>query len=240
MIEIIPAIDLIDGKCVRLTHGDFSKKTVYSGDPVDTAKQFEAAGLKRLHIVDLDGARTGRPANMGVLKSIAVATSLIIDYGGGLRNANGIAEAFAAGASMVNIGSLAAREPDTFISWLDMFGPQRILLGADSKDGFVAVDGWQTETNITIFGYLADLASKGVTSAFVTDIASDGAMAGPATDLYRRIRSELPSLGLIASGGVRSVADIDELDAIGCTGVIIGKALYEGRINPEDLAKYVG
>ena len=240
MIEIIPAIDLIDGKCVRLTHGDFSKKTVYSGDPVDTAKQFEAAGLKRLHIVDLDGARTGRPANMGVLKSIADATSLIIDYGGGLRYADDIAEAFAAGASMVNIGSLAAREPDTFISWLDMFGPQRILLGADSKDGFVAVDGWQAQTNITIFGCLADLVSKGVGSAFVTDIASDGAMAGPATRLYQQIRTELPSLGLIASGGVRSVADIDELDAIGCTGVIVGKALYEGRINAEDLAKYAG
>ncbi len=240
MIEIIPAIDLIDGKCVRLTHGDFSRKTVYSGDPVDTAKQFEAAGLKRLHIVDLDGARTGRPANIDVLKLIADATSLTIDYGGGLRSANDIAEAFAAGASMVNIGSLAAREPSTFIGWLSQFGPDRILLGADSKAGFVAVDGWQTATSIFLFDYLAHLTSKGVASAFVTDIASDGALGGPATPLYRKIRSELPSLGLIASGGVRSVADIDELDAIGCTGVIIGKALYEGNITPEDLAKYVG
>ena len=240
MIEIIPAIDLIDGKCVRLTHGDFSRKTVYSGDPVDTAKQFEAAGLRRLHVVDLDGARTGRPANIEVLKRIADATSLIIDYGGGLRSPNDIAEAFAAGASMVNIGSLAAREPDTFIGWLGTFGPDRILLGADSKDGFVAVDGWQTETKISIFSYLAEFAAKGVGSAFVTDIASDGAMAGPATRLYQQIRTELPALGLIASGGVRSVADIDELDAIGCTGVIIGKALYEGNMKPEDLAKYAG
>ncbi len=240
MIKIIPAIDLIDGKCVRLTHGDFSRKTVYSGDPVDTAKQFEAAGLKRLHVVDLDGARTGRPANIGVLKRIADATYLIIDYGGGLRTANDIAEAFAAGASIVNIGSLAAREPETFISWLGLFGAERMLLGADSREGFVALDGWQTETKISIFDYLTDLAFEGVTSAFVTDIASDGAMTGPATQLYRRIRSELPALNLIASGGVRSVADIDELDAIGCTGVIIGKALYEGKIKPEDLAKYVG
>jgi phosphoribosylformimino-5-aminoimidazole carboxamide ribotide isomerase len=240
MIEIIPAIDLIDGKCVRLTHGDFSRKTVYSGDPVKTAKQFEAAGLKRLHVVDLDGARTGRPGNIDVLKRIADTTSLIIDYGGGLRTSNDIAEAFAAGASIINIGSLAAREPETFIGWLNLFGAEHMLLGADSREGFVAVDGWQTDTKISIFNYLAEMASQGVTSAFVTDIASDGALAGPATQLYRRIRSELPALGLIASGGVRSVADIDELDAIGCTGVIIGKALYEGNITPEDLAKYAG
>ncbi len=239
MIEIIPAIDLIDGKCVRLTHGDFSRKTVYSADPVDTAKQFEAAGLKRLHVVDLDGARTGRPGNIDVLKRIADATSLTIDYGGGLRTSNDIAEAFAAGASIVNIGSLAARDPDIFIGWLNLFGAERMLLGADSRDGFVAVDGWQTDTKISIFNYLADMASQGVTSAFVTDIASDGAMAGAATQLYRRIRSELPALDLIASGGVRSVADIDELDSFGCTGIIIGKALYEGNIRPEDLAKYV-
>ncbi len=240
MIEIIPAIDLIDGKCVRLTHGDFSRKTVYSDDPVETAERFEAAGLRRLHVVDLDGARTGRPANMGVLKRIVDATSLTIDYGGGLRSANDIAEAFAAGASIVNIGSLAAREPETFIGWLELFGPDRMLLGADSRDGFVAVDAWQTDTKISIFKYLADLAAKGVTAAFVTDIASDGAMAGPAVQLYRQVRSELPALALIASGGVRSVADIDELDSIGCTGVIIGKAFYEGNITPEDLAKYAG
>src|SRR5688500_9479798 len=240
MIEIIPAIDLIDGKCVRLTHGDFSRKTVYSGNPVDTAKQFEAAGLRRLHVVDLDGARTGRPVNIDVLRRIADATSLIIDYGGGLRSENDIAEAFAAGAAMVNIGSLAVREPDKFICWLDGFGLKRILLGADSKEGFVAVDGWQTETKISIFDYLADLSSKGVASAFVTDIACDGAMAGPALQLYRRIRSELSGLALIASGGVRSLADIDELDAIGFMGVIVGKALYEGNIKPEELTKYVG
>lgn len=240
MIEIIPAIDLIDSICVRLTQGDFSRKTVYSGDPVDTARQFEAAGLKRLHLVDLDGARTGRPANIDVLKRIANATSLIIDYGGGLRSANDIVDAFAAGASMVNIGSLAVREPDTLIGWLDRFGGDRILLGADSKDEFVAVDGWQTGTNISIFGYLARLASQGVSSAFVTDITSDGAMAGPATQLYIRIRSELPELDLIASGGVRSLSDIDDLETIGCRGVIIGKALYEGKIKLEGLAKYAG
>jgi phosphoribosylformimino-5-aminoimidazole carboxamide ribotide isomerase len=230
MIEIIPAIDLIDGKCVRLTQGDFSRKTVYSGDPVDAAKQFEAAGLKRLHLVDLDGARTGHPANVDVLGRIAEATSLIIDYGGGLRSANDIVEAFAAGASMVNIGSVAVRERDTFIGWLDRFGADRILLGADSKNDYVAVDGWQTGTNISIFGYLASLASRGVASAFVTDITSDGAMSGPATQLYSRISSELPDLDLIASGGVRSLSDIDDLETIGCRGVIIGKALYEGKI----------
>ena len=240
MIKIIPAIDLIDGKCVRLTHGDFSQKTVYSGDPVQTAMQFEAVGLKRLHVVDLDGARTGRPANVDVLKRIADATSLIIDYGGGLRSAENVEEAFAAGASIVNIGSLAARKPETFLGWLDRFGADRILLGADSRDGLVAVNGWQTDTDLSLFDYLASLASRGVTSAFVTDIASDGAMSGPATDLYKRIRSELPALGLIASGGVRSVSDINGLDAIGCTGVIIGKALYEGNIITEDLAQCAG
>jgi phosphoribosylformimino-5-aminoimidazole carboxamide ribotide isomerase len=238
MIEIIPAIDLIDGKCVRLTHGDFSRKTVYSGDPVQTARQFEDAGIKRLHVVDLDGARTGTPANVGVLKRIADVTSLIIDYGGGLRSAEDVEAAFAYGAAIVNIGSLAAREPETFLGWLDRFGADRILLGADSRDGRVAVNGWQTDTELSIIEYLASLAGRGVTSAFVTDIASDGAMSGPAIDLYKRIRSELPALGLIASGGVRSVSDIDELDAIGCTGVIIGKALYEENISMEDLAKY--
>lgn len=240
MIEIIPAMDLMGGKCVRLTQGDFLRQTVYSDDPLDTAKRFEAAGLKRLHMVDLDGARSGTPANLHVLKRVASATSLIIDYGGGVKDETDVAAVFGAGASIINVGSIAVRQPESFLGWLEKFGSEKFLLGADAQGSKVAIDGWQTSTKVPILAFLRDFAERGVTRAFVTDIASDGAMAGPALKLYHKILRAVQEIDLIASGGVRSIDDIDELESIGCSGVIIGRALYENTIKLEDLAKYAG
>lgn len=238
MIEIIPAMDLIGGKCVRLTQGDFLRETVYSDDPLTVAKRFEAAGLTRLHMVDLDGARSGSPANLHVLRHVASGTSLTIDYGGGIKSETDISAVFDAGGSIANIGGLAVRQPELFLGWVDKFGGEKILLGADTKNGKVAIDGWQTVTAIPILAYLRNFAERGVTDVFVTDIASDGGMAGPSIKLYRQIMLAVHEIDLIASGGVRSTGDIDELQRIGCKGVIIGKALYERSINLEDLAKY--
>ena len=240
MIEIIPAMDLIDGKCVRLTQGDFSQKKIYSDDPLEVAKGFEDAGLKRLHIVDLDGARTGTSANLSVLERVAAGTKLTIDFGGGVRTETDVEAILAAGASIVNIGSLAVKEPETFFKIVERFGGDKILLGADSRTGKVSINGWQTDTEVPILALLLKFASKGVTNAFVTDIELDGAMNGPSFQLYRRIKSAVGEIRLIASGGVRSIEDIDELERIGCSGVILGKSLYEKTIELEELAKYVG
>jgi phosphoribosylformimino-5-aminoimidazole carboxamide ribotide isomerase len=240
MIEIIPAMDLIGGKCVRLTQGDFSQKTVYSEDPLETARRFEDAGLRRLHMVDLDGARTGAPANLDVLEKVASGTKLTIDFSGGLKTARDVAAVFDTGAAIATVGSVAVRQPELFLSWVDKFGSDKILLGADARDGKVAIDGWQTETTTPVVAFLKDFATRGVTNAFVTDIASDGAMKGPAFGLYRQVIAAIAEIDLIASGGVTSVTDIDELHRIGCSGVIVGKALYEQNINLEDLAKYAG
>lgn len=240
MIEIIPALDLIDGECVRLTHGDFGQKTVYSRKPLEVAKRFEAAGLNRLHMVDLDGAKRGKPANLHVLEVVAGGTNLQIDFGGGIKSEADITDVFSAGAAMVNIGSLAVKEPETFLAWVKKYGGDKILLGADTRKGKVAINGWQTETEKWILEMLRDFAGRGVANVFVTDIDHDGAMAGPSIELYRQIVKLRPSIKLIASGGVRSIDDIDELIEIGCRGVIVGKAIYEGRIKLEDLNKYVG
>lgn len=238
MIEIIPAIDLIDGKCVRLTHGDFARKTVYSADPLEVARRFESLGLRRLHMVDLDGARMGKPANLAVLERVAAGTGLAIDFGGGIKTGSDLEAVFAAGAAIANIGSLAVKRPDAFLAWLDEYGGKRILLGADCKGERLAVDGWRTETDVSIFDFLKDMNSRGVNEAFVTDIGRDGAMAGPSIELYERIVALLPGLELIASGGVSSIGDVEELGKIGCRGVIVGKAIYEGRIAEEELARY--
>ena len=240
MIEIIPAMDVMGGRCVRLTRGDFDRKTEYAGDPVEVAKRFEDAGLRRLHVVDLDGARLGTPQNLDVLERVSVATTLKIDFGGGLRTPENIDSAFAAGADIVNIGSTAAKRPDKFFRWADRYGPDKFLVGADARDGKIAVDGWRTQTEIDLVEFLSGLVTRGINKAFVTDIALDGAMAGPSVNLYRKIRNSCPDLGLIASGGVRSVEDIDELERIGCSGVIVGKALYEGGLDLRELRKYVG
>ena len=240
MIEIIPAMDLIGGKCVRLTQGNFSRKTVYSDDPLETAKRFEAAGLRRLHMVDLDGARTGAPMNLHVLKRVASRTSLTIDFSGGLKTDVDVAAVFETGAAIVTVGSVAVNQPELFLFWVEKCGSDKMLLGADSRGGKVAINGWQTDTTTPVLAFLRNFAERGVTNAFVTDIASDGAMSGPAFKLYRQIKAAINEIDLIASGGVTSIEDIDELERIGCSGVIVGKALYEQNIKLEDLAKYAG
>ena len=239
MIEIIPAIDLIGGKCVRLRHGDFAQKTVYSDDPVETAKRFADAGIRRLHMVDLDGAKSGEPANIDVLEDVADAVNLSIDFGGGIKTESDVKRVFDAGAEMVNLGSVAVTAEDDFFEWLDHFGTDSILLGADVREGKRAIKGWQETTEIELIPFLAEYHSRGVEQAFVTDIASDGAMRGPAVRLYKEIDLAVPGLKLIASGGVSSIGDIDDLEQMGCSGVIIGKAIYEGSIKLEELARYV-
>ena len=236
MIEIIPAIDLIAGRCVRLSQGDFTTETVYSDDPVAVARSFSDAGITRLHMVDLDGARRGAVANLPVLEKVARDTGLIIDFGGGIKTYDDLKAVFDAGASMAAIGSLAVRSPDTFSRWIDAHGAQRFLLGADVRDARVAINGWKDTTDTDVIEFLTTYEKLGVTRAFVTDIAKDGLLSGPSIELYRRILSELPDIELIASGGVSSLNDILALNAIGCSGVIVGKAIYEGRVTLKDLA----
>ena len=240
MIEIIPAIDIIGGKCVRLSQGDFSRPTVYSDDPVAVAEMFESAGLKRLHLVDLDGAKCGRISNLEVLEAIARNTDLKIDFGGGVKTMDDLIAIFDAGASMAAIGSVAGSEPDKFTEWLKHFGGDKFLLGADVKEGNVAINGWQTRTELEIVSFLSGHFARGVRQVFVTDIAKDGILDGPSIELYKRILQALPGLNLIASGGVSRLGDIVELEEIGCHGAIIGKAIYEGKIPLKDLAEYNG
>lgn len=237
MIEIIPAIDLIDGKCVRLSQGDFSQKKIYRENPLETAQEFENAGLKRLHIVDLDGAKNGRVTNLKVLETIAENTNLTIDFGGGIKTDEDIQSVFDAGAQMASIGSVAVKNAEKFFAWLEKYGGEKILLGADVKGEKLAINGWQTETEIEIIPFLREYAAKGVTQTFVTDISKDGLLQGSSNELYAKILREIPAVKLIASGGVSKIEDVDELEKIGCSGVIIGKAIYEGRIKLEDLAK---
>jgi phosphoribosylformimino-5-aminoimidazole carboxamide ribotide isomerase len=239
MIEIIPAIDLIEGKCVRLQQGDFAQKKVYSENPLDVAKQFEDAGIRRLHVVDLDGARTGKIANLAVLETIAAETNLIVDFGGGIKRRADVENVFAAGAQIVTVGSLAVKEPETFAAWLAEFGGERILLGADARGGKIAVNGWQTTTEIDLIEFLRDWFQKGVRQAFCTDIAKDGLLQGASLGLYKQIHAALPDLNLIASGGVSSMRDVFELDEAGCCGgVIVGKAIYEGKISFAEISEY--
>jgi phosphoribosylformimino-5-aminoimidazole carboxamide ribotide isomerase len=235
MIEIIPAIDLIDGKCVRLTQGNFARKKIYNENPLEVAKEFEAVGLKRLHVVDLDGAKNGRITNLKLLERIARGTRLTIDFGGGIKSDVDIQAVFDAGAAMASVGSVAVKNADKFFSWLARFGGEKILLGADVKNGKLAVNGWQTVTDLDIQPFLQDYFAKGATQVFCTDISKDGLLEGSAVELYERILASVPKLKLIASGGVRSVADILELERIGCAGVIIGKAIYEGTIKLGEL-----
>jgi phosphoribosylformimino-5-aminoimidazole carboxamide ribotide isomerase len=240
MIQVIPAIDMMDGKCVRLTRGDYTRQSVYADDPLDAALQFEAVGIKRLHVVDLDGAKAGTPMNLRTLERIAEGTGLIIDHGGGIKSDDDLSAVFNAGAAIANIGSVAVRDRERFMGWIDRYGSDRFLLGADSRNRMVAIDGWQTVLDLSVIDLLRDYCSKGVRSAFVTDIDRDGAMSGPATELYRSIIASVPDIDLIASGGVSSLADIETLDRIGCSAVIVGKALYEGQIQLGELTKYAG
>ncbi len=235
MFEIIPAIDLIDGKCVRLSQGDFNRKIIYNENPLNVAKEFESAGLKRLHIVDLDGAKNGKVTNLNVLETIAANTNLTIDFGGGIKTGEDINSVFDAGAEMASIGSIALKNTKKFFAWIEKFGSKKILLGADVRNEKVAINGWQTETEIEILPFLKDYFAKGVTQAFVTDIAKDGLLQGSANALYAKILGEIPDLKLIASGGVSCLEDIEEIEKIGCAGVIVGKAFYEGKIELKSL-----
>ena len=237
MIEIIPAIDLIDGKCVRLAQGDFARSKIYHENPLDAAKMFEDAGLKRLHVVDLDGAKSGRLVNLKTLETIARATNLTIDFGGGIKTDADIEAVFDAGAAIAGIGSIAVKEPEKFFAWLEKYGGERVLLGADVKGKNLAINGWQTATDIEILQFLQRYFARGVAQAFVTDISKDGLLKGAGVELYAEIRREIPGLKLIASGGVSSIDDIEKLEKIGCAGAIVGKAIYEGRIGIEELGK---
>ena len=237
---IIPAIDIIQGKCVRLTKGDYAQQIIYNDNPVEVAKQFEAAGIKRLHIVDLDGAKAGSIVNLKVLENVAAATDLVIDFGGGVKTIQDVSNIFNAGAAMVTIGSLAVKQPALLEEWLMEFGTEQFLIGADVLDGKIKISGWLEDGGINIFDFIGKMLSLGVTNIFCTDIAKDGVMEGPSVDLYKNILEQHPEINLIASGGVSKIDDIMVLDALGCTGAIVGKAIYEGKVplNPlKDLSE---
>lgn len=234
-IELIPAIDIIDGKCVRLTKGDYGQKKVYNEDPVAQAKEFERLGMKRLHVVDLDGAKARHVVNIDVLRSITTATDLKVDFGGGIKGDDDIEKAFAAGASLVTIGSVAVSQPDTFMKWLDQYGADKIILGADVRNGFVSINGWKEDTKEELLPFLSRYVKAGVRNVLCTEISRDGTLSGPSTELYRKVMEAFPGIHLVASGGVGCDEDIVELDLAGVPAVVFGKAWYEGRINLEKL-----
>ncbi|MDR1332186.1 MAG: 1-(5-phosphoribosyl)-5-[(5-phosphoribosylamino)methylideneamino] imidazole-4-carboxamide isomerase [Tannerella sp.] len=238
MIELIPAIDLIGGKCVRLTQGDYAAATVYGDDPLDVARSLEDHGIRRLHVVDLDGAREGHIVNYRVLERLALRTSLAIDFGGGLKSDRDVEIAFERGARMVTGGSIAVREPERFLAWLARYGSDKIILGADARDGRIAINGWQDTTDEALLPFVASYFDRGIRTVICTDIGRDGMLQGPATALYGEIRESLPDVFLIASGGIGSIGDIERLDAAGIPAVIFGKALYEGRIRLKDLVRF--
>jgi phosphoribosylformimino-5-aminoimidazole carboxamide ribotide isomerase len=237
-LQIIPAIDIIDGKCVRLTQGDYGRKTVYNDDPLDMAKQFEAAGLRRLHLVDLDGAKAGKVTNRKVLEAIVKGTSLVIDFGGGIKTEEDLQLVFESGAAFATIGSLAVKNETLFSAWLEKYGAEKFLLGADVKEEKIAIGGWLETTDIGIVDFIRKYKTKGITQLFCTDVSKDGKLEGPSLDLYRQILAEFPGLFFIASGGVSSISDLEALEKIGCGGAIIGKAIYEGRIALAELSKF--
>lgn len=234
-IELIPAIDIIDGKCVRLTKGDYGQKKVYNDDPVAQAKEFEKLGMKRLHVVDLDGAKAKHVVSVDVLRGITAATGLKVDFGGGIKSDDDIEKAFAAGASLVTIGSIAVSQPDTFMIWLDRYGADKVILGADVRNGLVSINGWKEDTSEKLLPFLARYVKAGVKNVLCTEISRDGTLSGPSTDLYREVMEAFPGIHLIASGGVGRNEDIIELDEAGIPAVVFGKAWYEGKINLEEL-----
>jgi phosphoribosylformimino-5-aminoimidazole carboxamide ribotide isomerase len=236
-MEIIPAIDIIDGKCVRLTHGDFNQKKIYNENPLEVAKEFEDAGIRRLHLVDLDGAKAGVVKNWKVLESIAGKTSLVIDFGGGVKTEKDVRIVLDSGAAFVTVGSIAVKDEPLFSSWLSAIGAEKFLLGADVKDEKITVSGWLEQTDIWIYDFIESYQAKGITRIFCTDVSKDGAMEGPSLVLYKNIVERFPKLHFIASGGVSNIDDVYALEETGCSGVIIGKAIYEGKILLKDLVK---
>ncbi|MFI5150655.1 MAG: 1-(5-phosphoribosyl)-5-[(5-phosphoribosylamino)methylideneamino]imidazole-4-carboxamide isomerase [Bacteroidia bacterium] len=236
---IIPAIDIIEGKCVRLTQGDYAQKKIYNENPLEVALQFEGIGIKRLHLVDLDGAKKGSVVNQKVLEQLASKTKLVIDFGGGIKTDTDIRSVFNAGASIATVGSIAVKNKDLFLSWLNTYGSEKLLLGADVKEEKITIGGWLEGTELSVLDFLRDYQKVGVKHVFCTDVAKDGLLEGPATELYKKIIAEVEGINLIASGGVSGMKDLDDLQKAGCAGVIVGKAIYENRISMDDLSKLV-
>lgn len=234
-MQIIPAIDIIDGKCVRLTEGDYTQKKIYNESPLEVALEFEAEGLERLHLVDLDGAKAGSVKNWKVLETIATKTRLIIDFGGGIKEEDDVNIVFNSGATLATIGSLAVKDEHKFTNWIHHYGEHKFLLGADVKQNKIAVSGWLEQTDIIVFDFIQKYQQKGITQLFCTDVSKDGKLEGPSIDLYKDIIQQFPDLFFIASGGVSNQDDLIQLKEIGCKGAIIGKAIYEGRIKISDL-----
>ena len=239
MIELIPAIDIIDGKCVRLSQGDYDTKKVYNENPLEVAKEFEANGIRRLHVVDLDGAKSSHVVNYKVLDAIAGHTSLIIDFGGGIKSDEDLVIAFENGAQMVTLGSVAIKQAELFKKWLAQYGAEKIILGADVKDKRIAVSGWLEEGPQELMPFRADYTQEGVNKVLCTDISRDGMLQGPSIELYKQVMQQFPSMHLIASGGVSCLDDILRLEDAGIPAVVFGKALYEGRITMKDLKRFM-
>ena len=234
MIELIPAIDIIDGQCVRLTKGDYDKKTVY-GKPLEMAKEFERLGFNRLHVVDLDGAKSKHVVNDSVLRDITANTKLTVDFGGGIKTDDDIEKAFSAGASMVTIGSIAVTNPELFMGWLEKYGAERIILGADVRNGKISINGWKEDSTEDLLPFLKKYIDAGVRNVLCTEISKDGTLQGPAIELYKTVMETYPQLHLIASGGVSCIDDIKALDEAGIPAVVFGKAIYEGKIDLREL-----
>lgn len=239
MIELIPAIDIIDGKCVRLSQGDYNSKKIYNENPLEVAKEFEANGIRRLHVVDLDGAASHHIVNYRVLDMIASRTSLIIDFGGGIKTDEDMLIAFENGAQMVTLGSVAVKNPDLFKKWLYQYGAEKIILGADAKDKRIAVSGWMEDSSLELIPFLHDYTKEGIYKVLCTDISKDGMLQGPSIALYKEIMKEFPEMHLIASGGVSCLQDLVALEEAGIPAVVFGKALYEGRITMKDLNRFM-
>ena len=238
-MTIIPAIDIIDGKCVRLTKGDYKQQTIYNEDPLEVARQFEDAGLKRLHLVDLDGAKEGDVKNWKVLEKIASKTKLVIDFSGGISTIENLDITFNSGATYAAVGSIAVKDEFTFTGWILAFGADKFIIGADVKDEIIVIKGWTETKTINVLDFIDKYKLKGVKQFFCTDVNKDGLLQGPATNLYKKIINEHPSIDLIASGGVTTVKDIEELREAGCTGAIIGKAIYENKISLKELKRFM-
>ena len=239
MIEIIPAIDLIDGKCVRLSQGDYAQKTVYNENPLEVAKMFADAGIRRLHLVDLDGAKAHHIVNHKVLERITSGTDLVVDFGGGLKSDDDLRIAFECGASMVTGGSIAVKNPDVFSSWISKFGVEKIILGADVKNEKIAVGGWLETTELELLPFIKEYILQGINKIICTDISKDGMLQGPALELYKKMLAAQPDMYLIASGGVSSIRDIELLHEAAVQAVITGKAIYEGRITLKELSRFI-
>ena len=236
--EIIPAIDIIEGKCVRLAQGDYERKTVYNENPLEVARMFEDAGINRLHLVDLDGAREKHIVNYKTLELIAGKTNLVIDFGGGLKSDKDLEIAFNSGAAMITGGSIAVKDPEIFLRWLAAFGSNRIILGADAKNNKIAVGGWEEDTELPVLDFISDYKNKGIQKVISTDISRDGMLSGPAYELYAEILEMFPELEIIASGGISSMQEIIRLAEMNVPGVITGKAIYEGKISLKEIEKY--